>query len=334
MECKKCQSKWESQISFAKSLTRCPFCGASLMDTMPKWKILSGHTHYIISVDWSPDGFRIASGGLDQKVMVWDSQTGERLHVLEGHKYAISNIAWSPDGTLLASSDNDTIILWNPFNGKIHRHLRKQVEPVVPADNLLLTWSPDGKRIASGAMFKPIYIWNVDNGTSFVLTDYEGVATFMPGDIKWSPNGNLLAISDFTGTVTLWNMESGHFFDILDIVPDSLCSLSWAPDGLRLATGSEQGVIIIWDIDTANLKPIIRMQEQSDKVHLLAWSPDGSKLASVSSDRIIDLWDPYQGIRIKYVGEHQNEIFSISWSPDSKYLISAGKDTAIRLWQT
>ncbi len=32
MECKKCKSKWESQLNSSESITKCPFCGASLIE--------------------------------------------------------------------------------------------------------------------------------------------------------------------------------------------------------------------------------------------------------------------------------------------------------------
>lgn len=38
MECKKCKSKWESQLGASKSMTNCPFCGASLTDKETKNK--------------------------------------------------------------------------------------------------------------------------------------------------------------------------------------------------------------------------------------------------------------------------------------------------------
>ncbi len=44
-----------------------------------------GHTSTIFAVAWSPDGTRIASGGNDNTVQVWDAKTGQRLVLYTGH---------------------------------------------------------------------------------------------------------------------------------------------------------------------------------------------------------------------------------------------------------
>ena len=41
-----------------------------------------------MSVAWRFDGKLLASGGADNKIILWDPKKGERLKTLEGHRLA------------------------------------------------------------------------------------------------------------------------------------------------------------------------------------------------------------------------------------------------------
>ena len=57
----------------------------------------------VFAVAWSPDGSRIASGGKDRTVQVWDARGGELTLTYTGHTDCIQSVAWSPDGSRIAS---------------------------------------------------------------------------------------------------------------------------------------------------------------------------------------------------------------------------------------
>ena len=61
---------------------------------------LDGATY---AVTWSPDGTKIASGGHDTTVHVWDAATGATIHELTGHTEAVEGVAWSPDSSKIVS---------------------------------------------------------------------------------------------------------------------------------------------------------------------------------------------------------------------------------------
>jgi WD40 repeat protein len=46
-------------------------------------KTLSGHTNWVWSVAFSPDGRLLASGSADATIKLWDVQTGECLKTLQ-----------------------------------------------------------------------------------------------------------------------------------------------------------------------------------------------------------------------------------------------------------
>ena len=75
---------------------------------------LSGHTAYVLSVAFSPDGKTLASASKDKTIRLWNIETTKHLRTFRGHVKDISSVAFSPDGLSLASSsENGTILFWD-----------------------------------------------------------------------------------------------------------------------------------------------------------------------------------------------------------------------------
>src|SRR4051812_14364863 len=67
---------------------------------------LTGHTPSVHAVAYSPEGSRIASGGHDATLKVWDARAEQPS--LEGHTLFVSAVAFSPDGSRIASCSWDS----------------------------------------------------------------------------------------------------------------------------------------------------------------------------------------------------------------------------------
>jgi len=64
-------------------------------------------------VAWSPDGKRIASGGDDSTIQMWDAATGSTIFTYHGHTNLVWAVAWSPDGKHIVSGSEDyTAQVW------------------------------------------------------------------------------------------------------------------------------------------------------------------------------------------------------------------------------
>jgi serine/threonine protein kinase len=114
-----------------------------------------GHSSRMNAVAWSPDGKRIASGGLDKTVQVWNAATGGNVLTYAGHSYTVFAVAWSPDGKRIASGGLDKAVqVWDASTGGNVFTYTGHTDFVYA-----VAWSPDGKRIASGSGDETVQVW-------------------------------------------------------------------------------------------------------------------------------------------------------------------------------
>ena len=67
----------------------------------------------VLCAAFSSDSKRIVSGGLDDKVHVWDATTSKDLRQYDGHTSAVTSVTFFPDGKRIASASQDgTARIW------------------------------------------------------------------------------------------------------------------------------------------------------------------------------------------------------------------------------
>jgi len=64
-----------------------------------------GHSMVVTTLDFSPDGKRLASGGYGATIILWDLTSGEELRRFSGHDAPVIRVLFSRNGSRLISSD-------------------------------------------------------------------------------------------------------------------------------------------------------------------------------------------------------------------------------------
>src|SRR2546429_6557848 len=110
--------------------------------SMPGW---------IGSLNFSPDGKRLAVSCADASARVLEAETGKETAVLRGHEDYVSSVAFAPDGRTLATAGyHHPARLWDIRSGHPPHVLRGHRGAAVA-----LAVRPGGKRAATRCLSRP-----------------------------------------------------------------------------------------------------------------------------------------------------------------------------------
>ena len=230
------------------------------------------------SVDWSPDGTKLAAGSLIMHaaesgaphLMIWDTTSWKTVFELdsdEANSVPFGALAWSPDSNLLALSFADRgLITLNVESGQT---MAAQDDFLVPPYDI--AWSPDGSRIlTTGDLAFGFRRWRLD--TNEYVRLYDPRAGYAALQLAWSPDGSRIASGHAGGIVCFWTVSTNQCDGLIYAHQSQVTSLAWSPDGSQLATGG--GVIRIWDSQTGELLTAFGLSDQSIYTELVWPNPD------------------------------------------------------------
>src|SRR3989339_731220 len=205
---------------------------------------LVGHTKFVISIAFSPDGMKIASGSYDETIKLWDISIGNVINTFSGHTDVIRCVAFSPDGTKLASASgyyDKTIKLWDVNSGT-------EIKTFIghTSDIYSIAFSPDGTKLASGSLDHTIKIWETNSGN--LINTFLGHSVVVIS-VVFSTDGSMLASCSGDSTIKIWDINSGTIIKTFIGHTGRVRTVTFSPDGLLLASGGNDSTIRLWSMD-------------------------------------------------------------------------------------
>jgi eukaryotic-like serine/threonine-protein kinase len=269
---------------------------------------------------YSPDGTRLAFGGMEGIVEVWDTATGRKVRALKGHAGAIRALAFSPDGARLATGGADgTLRLWEIAEPGDAAPIARPESGSGYAD-----LSPDGRSllvVGSPGWLKHIELW--DTATHRM----RGGPIDLPQPLlghAWSAEGARLYLADEGKTVRVIETASGHVLRNLQIDAEpSMDAIALSPDERWLAYSVPGGTMRVRDARTGAESRTIR--GLADEVHVLRFSPDGARLLGVDASGDLKIWDPATGREVAATTLSGMYIEKIRFSRDGTRVVIVGQ---------
>ncbi len=198
----------------------------------------NGTINGVDSLVWSPDGSRIASGGHDTTVQIWDTNGNVYLKYT-GHTAPVRGVAWSPDGSMIAScGDDNTVQVWNPSSGALITRYTGHSARVWS-----VAWSNDSSRVASGSDDTTVQVWYANSGG--LLYTYQGNGRNVDM-IAWSPDSSRIVAGYYNATVQVFNAGSGQRLYTYGGHNNLVSAVCWSADSQNVASGDTGGVVQVW----------------------------------------------------------------------------------------
>ena len=289
-----------------------------------------------------------------QIVVKSDPDSKKKLLQLSGHQGEVFMCSWNPVEKILASGSADGVCRlwgltdmdqnkWNDANMNANLRSALLMHTVYPLERFKdvtsVTWSRDGKMLATGCYDGLARIWDRQGEQKLLLNEHTGPVF----SLKWNKTGNYLLSGSYDRRAVVWDPATGtvvrsymvHSLPVLDV--------DWRDDDVFATCSSDMSIHIFKVSVEDTATPLKSFVGHKDEVNTICWSKSGKYLASCSDDYTAKLWTIENGLVHDLVG-HSKQIYTIRWcSPTGtgngggespELLCTASFDGSVKVWNS
>ena len=278
-----------------------------------------------------------AAPGRDDQVQVLDLATGRRVWA---HRFrGLQDTALSPDGTQMAvTTESRTGVVFRLSTGTSFRLKGPRGST---SDRSAVSWSPDGRSIATTSVDGVPRVWDARTGAlRIALLGRSAVAE----TIAWSPDSHRLVAGGNGGTATVWERTGVAEARVVVSIPDlggGDLGVAFSPEGTQVMTGGQRA-LTIWDVGPNGDAEWMNLPSAyPDRVTFL---PDGDRVAAKNRRGGLTVWDAETGddLRSFSPSEAHAAMWSFDVSPEGDAVAAAfagsprgrGGRLRLELWES
>ncbi len=288
------------------------------------------HDSSVTSVAFSPsDGKTIITGSLENKIKLWDINTGQPLHTIQVSVHPYLSGRFSHDGRkIIIASDIDTVKILNVQTGQPIQTFRDpNIQGNATHTGIVndAKFSPDDSKVVTSDT-DTVKIWEVQTG-QLILTlrapAASGNTTHSFNYVAFGPDGKTIIAGLYKST-----LQRGHF--VPSVLSNGTVKI------LNVQTGQ-----LVWTLQDPDT---LGNTTHDSIVNYVASSPDGKTIITGSWDKKVKKvkkWYAQTGQLIQTLQDPNIQgntttsgLSLMKFSYDSKIIITASRDGTVKIWDS
>ena len=189
-----------------------------------------------------------------------------------------------------------------------------------------VTFSPDGRRVITGASSGEFTLWNSQHFNFETILQAHDQAV---RSLVFSHSDEFLLSGDHGGTIKYWEPN----FNCVKVVlahDQPLRQVCFSPTDLKFASCADDGHVKIWDFVRADIE--VKYESHGWDVKTVDWHSTKSLLASGGKDTKVKLWDPRAKKELSTIHAHKQTVMKLKWNQNGHWLLTSSRDQMSKLF--
>ncbi len=295
------------------------------------------HGASVNSAFFNSDGTLVVTSSNDTTAVIWNSNTGEKMHTLAGHSKPVTFAHFSPNNDYVVTASGDsTAIVWDIETGEQVRVFREHKGLVRSAK-----FSPNGVYVVSASYDNTVKVWEAISGSVrrniIPPTNRVWHATF-------DPTGSYVLVGDNTGIAKMYDLNDGSVYRQFDVrfggAPfGSAIHTTFSPDGSLVSIVNQiDKKASIWNVATADtVYTVSHLNDTTSNPAINSTSffyhpIKGNRLFTAGVDNA-RLWIAETGSPIlPTLNDHTNSVQTAVFNFDGSRILTASWDSTSKIW--
>lgn len=285
----------------------------------------------------SPDGQLLATGGWDNHLSIWNSNSQTmNLAVaipLQAKGDLLLDIAFSPNSQRIVSGSRQSgnaplssVSVWDVATGAPALTLQNTYAGTCDS----VAYDAQGLRIAAGCHNQAtnnatLQIWDANTGAA--LNQINAVS----GPVAFSPNGALVtALNKSAQQIEIFDAGNGQLLQTINVnTVGGIKQAVFTADSALLITGNFDGTVSVWKVATG--QRLSTFAGHNSSVNDISFNQDISRIVSAHEDGLLILWDGTTGAALSSF-QASKALRSVVLNADGKSVVTGGDENIVRVF--